>query len=86
LVVHASNLRASRGTGIVHDKDSTGKVNPLGYMGTRSKEVEAASASVTLGIDLPRLELDIQKDGSTSGSDANVTQLQQDIIALGTKY
>jgi hypothetical protein len=63
-----------------------GEVIPLGDMGTRSKEVEVASASVMLGIGLPRLEFDIQKAGSTFGPDTNVTQLQRDITALGTKY
>jgi hypothetical protein len=55
-------------------------------METRSKEAEAASASVMLSIGLPSLELDIQKAGSVSGLDLNVAQLQQDITSLGTKY
>jgi hypothetical protein len=43
---------------------------------TRSKEVEAADASVLFGIGQPRLELDIHKTSSASSPEANVDQLQ----------
>jgi hypothetical protein len=86
LVVHAGNLGTSSGTGTEHDKDSIGRVIPVRDMGTRLKEVEATGASITLGIGLPRLELDIQKTTSASGPDVNVAQLQRDITTFGTKY
>jgi hypothetical protein len=77
LVVHAANVRTLVTTETIHDNDSTGRVIPVWDMETRLKEVEAAGPPVTLGIGLPRLELDIQKATSASGPDANVAQLQQ---------
>jgi hypothetical protein len=50
LVVYARNSGTSGGNGTAHDKGTGKRVNPVQDMGTRSKEVEAADASVTFGV------------------------------------
>jgi hypothetical protein len=55
-------------------------------MGSRSKEIEVATASKTSDIRLPMLELDIQNARNTSGPNLNLVELQRDITILTTKY
>jgi hypothetical protein len=67
-------------------QDFMGKAICLAKSGSRSKEIEAASASRNLDTSLPRLEVDIQDIGSAGGPNSNLVELQRDLTILPTKY
>jgi hypothetical protein len=50
------------------------------------KEMGVADGSKTLDIGLPRLELVIQNAGNADESNMELIKLQQELVALTTKY
>jgi hypothetical protein len=76
LVVTAANQSTSRATKTIRNKDSAVKAICIAKSRSRSKEIEAASASRKLDTS-PRLEVDIQDAGSTGGPNSNLVKLQQ---------
>jgi hypothetical protein len=85
LDAHRANRNTSRSTRTVQDEDSVGKTICFAKSGSRSKDEEGASASRKLDRTLPRLEGDIQDEGSVGGSNLNLIELQRELIILTSK-
>jgi hypothetical protein len=86
LDARGANQNTSRSTRTVRDEDSMGKTIFFAKSGSRSEDEEGANASRKLDSTQPRLEGDIQDEGSVGRPNLNLIELQWDLIILTSKY